>query len=465
LQLLRTMARLAGFRGDEASMVGCRIAGGLGALRAAIVLSSSPLLVYYLREARYTLALTAALLLALSALLPRIAASLIASGVDEETPSLILYLIPYAWSPQSIADLISRIASGSAGFRWMRLEARRLAHYLEWGLDPLSALQRLASTTRSNALREVLEEVVHSTRLGFPRSLLLSRLAERAMERLRSRWRSYSEAAKAVAEANAAIIVAVGVMAPLASLTGGSKAGVLPAAVIAPSLAALALAILQPAAGPGSTPLHVRLAPLLAGYASSALALVGDTTRSLVVLAAAALVFEAYGIRHSRLLSRALKALSEAARDARLGRLTEQGILRAAPLDRPVIEAVASSVRVAGTLRLWAGLEALESSYRAALQTIRSTRGQAILSAAVTLTAIAVSWYALGLIDSMASQAEAHLYTVPAAEAAAFMRAAAIAAGLAPGVLLRPRVPSLLPSLAMAAAILALSAAGLGPAA
>ena len=403
-------------------------------------------------------------LLMVGALLaPHALRSIIASGIDDEVPSLVLYLIPYAWSPHTVADLIARIAYVRRGFRWLRLEARRLSMLLDWGLDPLTALQKLSHTTPSASLREVLDEFIHASRTGFPRSLLLARLAERALEGIRRRWQSYSELSRTLAEANAAIIVAAGVMAPLASVSGGSAAMVLPLSVLLPALGALASTILQPASGPGRTGLSLRLAPLLAGYVFVALALTAAGSTLLPLIAFGALATEAYGFRASMKIRRALRALGVAAREARLGRLSTEMLEEAANLDRPVFEAIIEAVRVGGATRIWTGLEMLERAYRSALRAVESTRSHAIMTTAVTLVSLAVSWYALGLMASLATQSHGMLPSAAAAEAAPFIRASAVAAGLSAGVLLRPRLPSLLPSLAMILTLTIMSSMGLGP--
>jgi hypothetical protein len=395
-------------------------------------------------------------------LLPHMVRSVIASGLDNEVPTLLLYLIPYAWSPGTLADLIAGIADKKAGFRWLRIEASRLRRMLEWGSDPLSALQRLAKTTPSQTLRETLEELVHSARMGFPRSLLLSRLAERALEGVRRRWQSYSELSKTIAEANAAVIVAAGVMAPLASLSGSSASAALPLAVLLPAISALGLIVFQPSSGPGRVGFLLKAAPLLAGYAAIALLLIGSSTASTAILTIATVIVEAYGLKIRREIKAALRALGRAAREARLGRIRLDLLERASKLDPPVLGSILESVRVGGPVRVWVGLEMLENSYSSALRVVDSTRGPAVMSLIVTMISLAVSWYSLGLMASLSATAGS-LASLPTAEAALFLRAAAVASGLSVGALLRPYMPSLLPSLVLLESLRALTLMGLGP--
>lgn len=434
----------------------------LGLLRLTLLLTGSSFAVLTPLYGIAPLAL-GILLIAGAFLAPHVLRSIIASGIDDEVPSLVLYLIPYAWSPHTVADLMARIVHVRKGFRWLRHEARRLSMLLDWGLDPLTALQKISHTTPSTSLREVLDEFIHASKTGFPRSLLLARLAERALEGIRRRWQSYSELSRTLAEANAAIIVAASVMAPLASVSGGSAAMVLPLSVLLPALGALASTILQPASGPGRTGLALRLAPLLAGYVFAAFAITASGGTLLPLIAFGALATEAYGFRANRKIRRALRALGVAAREARLGRLSIEMLEEAADLDRPVFEAIIEAVRVGGATRVWTGLEMLERAYRSALRAVESTRSHSIMTTAITLVSLAVSWYALGLMASLATQSHGMLPPAAAAEAAPFIRASAVTAGLSAGVLLRPRVPSLLPSLIAILVLTAMSSTGLGP--
>ncbi|MEB2835993.1 MAG: hypothetical protein GSR80_001202 [Desulfurococcales archaeon] len=375
------------------------------------------------------------------------------SGIDDEVPSLLLYLLPYAWSTHTVADLIARLAeSGSSAFKWIRREASRLKAMLDYGMDPLAALRELARTTPSRALRESLEEIIHASRLGYSRTMLLSSLVPRALNSIKRRWQSYSETAKVISEVNAAVIVSMGALAPITAFTG-SWTGALYAVVLAPPLLALALALTQPSTGPGRASLPARLAPLGVASVTAFVAYARSVWAALALLGAAAAVGEVLGFRHSRMLSRALAALSRAAREARLGRPVDALLEDARPVDPPVIEAIIGSIRVAGLSRVWVGVEVLERVYREAKGAMDSLRGTAVLSLAVTLMSVLTAYYTIAMVSAMpeAAQMGPTLFRVNVGGVLSLLEAVAPLAGVPAGLLLRPQRPSLTPSLVLLA--------------
>ncbi len=391
--------------------------------------------------------------LATALLVDRVYETVASSGIDDEVPSLLLYLLPYAWSTHTVADLIARLAeSGSSAFKWMRREAARLKAMLDYGMDPLTAMRELARTTPSRGLRESLEEITHASRLGYSRTMLLSSLVPRALESIKKRWQSYSETAKVVSEVNAAVIVSIGALAPITAFTGAWM-GALYIAALAPPLLTLTLALTQPSTGPGRAPLAVRLAPLGVASVAALVAYTKSAWAALALLGVAAAVSEVLGFRYSRMLSRALATLSRAAREARLGRPADALLEDARLIDPPVIEAIIGSVRVAGLSRVWVGVEVLERVYREAKGAMDSLRGTAALSLAVTLMAVLTAYYTVAMLSAMPSAAQTGptLFRVNVEGVLRLLEAIAPLAGVPAGLLLRPQRPSLTPSLVLLA--------------
>jgi hypothetical protein len=367
-------------------------------------------------------------------------------GIDGETPSLALYLLPYAWSMHTIADLIARLSEGRVkGFKWVRLEAVRLKLFLDNGLDPLRALQKLAETTPSKSLRIMLEELSHASKVGYSRSSVMMRLAERALEDLKKRWSSYSELAKVISEVNAALIVAIGALAPLAMFTGMSV-GILYASLLLPGLLSIALVLLQPPSGPGRISWLSISVTIVGAAVASWISYRLGAFRGILVLLPLSLGLEVYGVLHSRTIDRAFRALTRASREARLGRPIEALLREAEPLDAPVIGTIRESVRIAGMSKVWFGVEALERAYREARRALEALRGSAFMALAVSILAILTALYSISAVSGIAVKIAPQSLEV-AYLSMRVLSGVAPLAGLPAGVLLRPRSPSLAPSL------------------
>jgi len=408
------------------------------------LLASSPIPLLF---ARGLPAITASVVIAIAGIMIHRLFDLVRGpGIDGETPSLTLYLLPYAWSMHTVADLIARLSSGRVrGFKWVRLEALRLKLFLDNGLDPLRALQKLAETTPSKNLRVMLEELSHASKVGYSKSTVMMRLAERALEDLKRRWSSYSELAKVVSEVNAAVIVAVGALTPLAMFTGMSV-GVLYASLLLPGLLSIALLLLQPSSGPGRISWPAVTAALLGAASASWASYKLGLLKGILVLLPLTIGLEVYGVLHARAVDRALKALSRASREARLGRPIEGLLREARPLDEPVIGTIIDSIRVAGMSKVWFGVEILERAYREAKRALEALRGPALTALAISALAILTALYSISAVSGIAVKMAPQSMEV-AYLSMRILAGVAPLAGLPAGVLLRPRAPSLTPSL------------------
>ncbi|MEB3816424.1 MAG: type II secretion system F family protein, partial [Desulfurococcales archaeon] len=370
--------------------------------------------------------------------------SILSSGLEDEVPSLILYLLPYSWSTYTIADLIVRLSDkASSGFKWLRHEACRLRLLLESGNDPLRALSLLAETTPSTSLKLLLEELVHASKIGYPRALVLSRLAERALEGVRRRWSSYAELAKVTAEVSAALMVALGALAPLSGFTG-LNFNIISASVTAPALLSLLLVLMQPNAGPGRSPLTYRILPMAAIVGIALAAYSAGPIKALLVALPLTVVVEVAGVLHERKIKAGIDSLSKAAREARLGRPVEELLARAKPVDKPVIDAILDSTRIAGLSRAWAGMEFLERAYREALRTINSIRSSAFLVMAISLMASLTALYSASLLARIAASLTPES-RVLALQVTRIIELLAPLTASSASILLRPRLPSLVP--------------------
>lgn len=389
---------------------------------------------------------------------PRLYRSLVGSGVDGEIPALLAYLAPYAHSTptQGLAEVLAGLAGWRGPpFRWTRVEAARLKALLDSGRDTLTALQELARTTPSRALRKILGDYVNALRAGVPRRLVAQRLLDEALAGLRRSWQGYTAAARVLTELSAALAVLVAALAPAMALASIDPALAAPAA-LAPVAAAAWLSSSKPPLGLPRTNRAAQAAPLLAAAAVAAALLAGLEPRTaLLALAPPAAAVEAYAAAKSRAWARARASLARALDKASIGLLDPGELLDSSEALPGVAEALARASTRAGTQGLSRALSTLARIVDEAYTLYRGAVSQALVLAATAIAAGAAGLYSIDAVASMLEHAPSQL----AANAAALdairrvVAALSVTAPLPAAALARPYAPSLAPSLAAAAAV------------
>ena len=276
--------------------------------------------------------------------LPQIWRGILASGVDQELPAVLVYLVPYSASPKYIADVIASLPPGV--FKWFSHESARLRLLIDMGLDPITALRRLAETTPSRRLREVLLEYTSLQLLGAQSSEASIRILDRAISMVREKWHQYREAGRAIVELSTAGLVSLVALSPMIGPASGVVTiGVMVILVVASSY----LLASRPKLGDYSLSATHALIPFTSSTAAAVLAVLGRTSLAVAVLLAAVIVGEIMHRWAHRRLVTAMRSLRSAAEKARLGLDYTRDLAGALPLGGPV-RAVLEASRVAGSI-------------------------------------------------------------------------------------------------------------------
>ena len=376
--------------------------------------------------------------------------SALSSGIEGELPALLSYLLPYSHTPRHIIDLLSEVPEGL--FKWFRHEARRLRVLSKLDSDPLSVLKRLAETTPSKKLREVLIDYVVAHQLGAPRSQITLTLLNHAINAARAAWRSHMDLARGVVELTTASIVAMATMAPLSLLVGGEALVLAGLALLVPLLGSAFLLATRPQLGDYRPNKLVPAFIIASTLASALLAGTGSTKEALVIIGAAAIVSEIVWLRASRSEALVLRSLRYAAEEARFGKSFEKALDAASRVSGKVARAVIEAARIAG--RIGVG-DALSRLYRVVEESVfvrRQARGQALVLLTVTPLAVLIGAYAVKIVLTALSTATVYQVLagspLPAARPlVSVFSAMAVIAPLPGAILLRGWVPTLVPSL------------------
>ena len=332
-------------------------------------------------------------------LLPSLWRAALASGIDKELPAVLVYLVPYSASPRYIADVIAGLPEGI--FKWFRHESSRLRLLMDMGLDPLTALRRLAETTPSRRLREVLVEYTSLQLLGAQSSEASIRLLDRAVALAREKWASFREVGRAVVELAASGLVSLVALAPLMDGAAGPVALGMGALLV---LAGIMLLASRPELGdtprtlPGPT---VFFGSTIAG---SALALEGRLPLAVAALLVGAVIGELLHYKASKALRAAMRSLRVAAEKARLGLEYLSDLEGARPLGAPV-RAVIESSRIAGGIGVGQALLRLQRVVEEAAEQRSRAVSEAAVLEGVSMIAPLIMALALGRLARLFQQA------------------------------------------------------------
>ncbi|MCE4599141.1 MAG: hypothetical protein F7C81_02975 [Desulfurococcales archaeon] len=373
--------------------------------------------------------------------------SILASGIEQELPALLSYILPYSHTPRHIADLVMELPKDI--FKWTRNESERLKILLEEGHDPLSALRILAETTPSRRLREVILDYATAQSLGAPRSQTTLLLLNHAITMVRMKWKSHVEAGSIVAELTATAIIAGSAMTPITMLAGGNAALVSIFSILTPLIGGLGLLLTRPVIGDIKPSPRIYIPLLILPLIISVLLLNEIIIPSLAILAIAALASETLTHKYRRTFEEGMRALRAASERSRYGMDFEETLRKAENAASGVVKAIIQSATIAGRLGVGEAISRLYQVVEEAVNSVKTAKVQALLMMAISVAAPPIALYAIKFIENAASTAADLLVDTSSVNLIkGILTASAVLAPLPAAIVHRGWLPSLLPSLA-----------------
>jgi len=378
---------------------------------------------------------------------PSLYRSFIASELDREIVALLLYILPFSWSPRSVADVFAGLASWKrAPFKWSSKEALRLTTILNMGKDPLSALAKLAETTPSKKLKETLEIIVDTSRAGISKERTIESLASTTVEEIRSSWKNYTELAQIAAESSIALMLSIAVIVPIASMAGNAL-WLLQLPLLISAIFTLVLLTYQPMLGLNYSGTWIRFIPLILVLITTALLNV-NVIYSIVLLVIFSILIEVLWRRRSLNFRRALNNFRRAVDKARLGLPIVEELERSRPLLGDVISAMVEAVKVAGTVGVWRIMDKVYGALREAIRSASEARSSSYILMIISIMVPAMALYIVKAILSIGKGSPMVLgIEGMSLEATKWILLSTPLSVMPASVLHRPRMPSLIPSL------------------
>ncbi len=318
-------------------------------------------------------------------------------GVDKELSAVLAYIIPYTRTPINIADLM--IMLEGKGYFWFRFEASRLRFLLNLGYDPLTALKKLAETTPSKSLNEVLRDYVNVQSLGVSRSQLTLLLFKHAMDTIRDQWKSHIEFGKVVAEGVVAAIISMVALTPLVLLSGGYPILlVLIPAIVAPA-GALAMLVTRPSIGEYRLSYFELILTITVPFIAVMINYRISLEAGLAYLIGMTIVVEAIAIGFKKLNSIAMRELRLAVEESRVKPIPEDRLTKAERATSGILKAIISASRIAGAMGIGEALNHILTLIEEAQRNARAASLQASILAILSAISIPIAIYGLNLLE------------------------------------------------------------------
>ncbi len=318
---------------------------------------------------------------------PYIWRSLLASGIDNELPALLLYLVPYVGSPKYLADVLSSVPSYI--FKWIKHESAKIKLLYSMGYDPLGVLKKLQESTPSKKLQLIITEYLNMQAIGATNTAIALRITNRTLENIKEKWSTYSKIGRIGVEAAVTSLIALGVMLPISS--GSSIALILSLPFIAILLSSLILLMTRPKVG--DMPRDRKITGVtIAGLSISIFGIIiGEYVFAVLALLVSSIVGEFFYYKLKKKEQEALINLRVAVEKAKYGQDYEEYLRKASTIDEGILNAVIQASRIAGTIGLGEALSQLIRILDEAFIVRRNIWFEAIILEAISILAPVIS--------------------------------------------------------------------------
>ncbi|MCE4623872.1 MAG: hypothetical protein F7B11_03890 [Caldisphaeraceae archaeon] len=374
------------------------------------------------------------------------------AGIDAEMPAFLAYLMPYARSSRGLVDLMISIPK-SLKLRFIESEVERLRRLINMGMDSRKALKTLAKTTPNQRLGKFLFDYLNAEYMGTTKHSIVSLLYDYAISSLKEKWNAYAEFGRGVVEIGLGLTLSFAIVISLAPIAGPNIVVSLAiiAFIIIP-LMSIGLIITMPKIGGEKR--YDAILSLVPALLTSAMLAEGFGYISLIPLLVAAPFIEAYNASIKKKASKALESLKLAAEKAKIGKRFDEELYKARFVAGNIAEAIISSEKIAGKMGVSNAIEKLEQLIEESERLSESLRIQSILMIAVSIASLIISILSINFISSIYASIPQGINVGAVAVARNLIISLSPIVTFPSSILYKERVPSLLPSLVSAIALL-----------
>ncbi|MEM1873420.1 MAG: hypothetical protein QXS85_03250 [Acidilobaceae archaeon] len=357
-------------------------------------------------------------------------------ALERDMPIIMSLLLPLARVSSNLADIILYVDRERLPFS-LRFEISRLRVLMNLGLDPVAALQALASTTPSKSFSYFLRDYVNSVIVGASRTDIAVMFLREALQKTRDQWRVFFAASYVVSEIVATVVVSMPVLVPL-MLLGGVDWSIAVLLLALTSLAAgFTLMFFRPRVGSVERTELLGFISVLLIASCSIVGLRAGLLLELALLTLIAIAIELYALRESISVERASSLLREALEEARVGILNWDKLARVREtILTSVIDALLASSTTAGSTRAQEVLAYIHELHEEVRRSSAESRRHSLVLATLMTLSLAITLYFLKLLATILEQSGAAV----GVDASSLINVAETLVAMTPTLLLPPAI-------------------------
>lgn len=333
--------------------------------------------------------------------LPLFWIKLLDSGIDNEMPAFLAFLIPYASTSKNLTDLMLMFPK-SLNIKFIKYEIDRLKILLGIESDFRKALNKLNETTPNKRLKRFLTDYMQAETMGTSRYGITSLLYKHAMLSLRDKWNSYTELGKEFAEISIGIVLGMGALAPLIMISSPNLVlMIFLLGILFISLISLLLLFIRPNIGEPLGNNYITSGILIMPLLASFLLLIGYNYLALAFLAVTSSIIEINYFRLNKKVLQALTNLRIASEKAKLGKRFDIELLRSRIIAGNVIDAIISAEKIAGKTGTSHAIEGLSMVIDEAKRLSKSLSSLSLLMIGFSIISPGISLIIINVMSSV----------------------------------------------------------------
>jgi len=381
--------------------------------------------------------------------IPEIWLKILNNGIENELPSLLAFLIPYAFTTKNLVDLLLSMPD-SLKLKYIKKEINRLKTILNFTQDSRKALSKLGETTPNLRFKRLIIDYVQSEYMGTRKNRITALLYKYAIYGIRDRWKNYIELGKELVEISIGIILSIGMLAILILFNGSNLLFiVLVFGLFFIPIISVLLLLLRPKIGEPQDNYYIETLSIIIPLISSFLILKNMLYFSLIPLIIGIPIIEIYNKKIKEKIDIALLNLRSAAEKAKIGKRFDLELSKAKILANNIIQAILESEKIAGKIGVGNAIEGIRLIIEESRRLSDSIKAQSIFMMSIAVISPLISLFAINIISNTFLNSN---QLIPINYSMIYF-SKIIIASLSPlsvlpvSILYRGRIPTLIPSL------------------
>ncbi|AFZ71096.1 hypothetical protein Calag_1387 [Caldisphaera lagunensis DSM 15908] len=325
---------------------------------------------------------------------------LVDNGIENELPTLLAFLIPYAATTKNLVDLLLNIPKSLKLF-YINKEIERLKLLLNFTQDSRKALSQLGETTPNARFRRLIIEHVQTETMGTSKNRITMLLYRYAILGIRDRWRNYTILGKELAEIDIGIMLSIGMLAVLMLLGNYNLLSILLLlGLFLIPISSIILILTRPKIGEPEGNFFIITISIISPLISSFLILRGFQYLSIVPFIISIPILEIYNYNKSKEADNALSYLRIASEKAKLGKRFDIELNKSKILAKNIIQGILESEKIAGKVGASNAIEGLRLIIEESRRLSNLIKAQSLFMISIALFSPLISIMAINIISN-----------------------------------------------------------------